>query len=585
MILGVQRLGLQTQVDFDDQPGVVVDDPDGAIFAEASAIAEPQAKYRGMVESGQVSPAQMRGSGALGADMRMAQVDLGPAEAAADQTVQDLGAFASDSDVGGDPFTLPAPAPSSVASPAPAAPAPQSQDGLVYMPGGTQTASTTTTVKEGPQRSTQTRQVDASAIGQSLNASAGQAEGDYAEALLRMGADPAKFQETLSAIRSERAAVEKDMADQQKQKQQLDQQYAQASQVPEDAARLWGQPGFALSAAIGGFFSSLLDLKQARKGQQSLNLGARFWQSIDKLVDRDVASQRANKSSQLAMLERQLGSSESAISALKAQRYGYIAQELSTKQAQGMYDAQMREQAEKVRSEALDRVATERRNFLVAQAPVVTQQDATTRTQTTTQRTSTPGQWMSTLEMARKELGISPEQWQKGLEAKIDPSKERSPTLAIALPALQMLRGDMQTYREIQGLEGKVVTRDVFDKLSQGARKVLGDLGVDTNGSTAVTSEKLQQLDSIFSTKIAKDYGGVITDGDIERAQAEFGNSTTGKIRYLERLETDLDQKTRGALNTHFLGKGTQVLDLMRRGSAGISGLEAPSLKRRGSIQ
>lgn len=579
-----------TEVDLDSGDTLTVPDPDGAILAQGESVA------------------QMRGAGRLGTDQRLAQAPGGmsygapgglipegaggdalPGAAAArqanaDAPVGDLVAPGMPGSPRADEVAGRANARAFGEQPAPTGPASTkssaltmaadrvsagaSQAGANDMPSAVVIPGT----KGGMRETSRTTSEVSTNYRKRLEELLTSADQDSDEWLADVQSTingmtaqhTAKQQERYASQRGKEQAAIIEQSRQEQIKRQATSDVQAAQQLERNPSRLWGNPWFAASAAIGGIASALLDLRNGT------NTADGFWSSIWRTLDADLLRQENERSGALEAAKTRLGDAEGNIARLvvQARQAGDVANGL-----QEAIDAAPVEAAEKIlfyKNQALAR-----KQQLEAQA-VLAQEGRVSSTQTYQPPTPAKALWIDDAQLAA--LGMNQESYTKALEAKAG-SGENAPTNAQALENIKAVRADAATLDALA--KDGVLTGDkiVWNKLSDASRRGLASLGLNIQSEGAVDRDKIRLIVGDRLNEYARSFGGAITDSDRETAKATMGQSVEAQLAFLKRMADKAENSVRGSLNARALGRGQQLIDLQLRAVDRTKGVPQSNLE------
>lgn len=313
----------------------------------------------------------------------------------------------------------------------------------------------------------------------------------------------------------------------------------------------FGIIGVLLGAAAGG----------AAEGLSGGRLRNTTLDSLNKLNQEWVQSQQANKSALVQDLERLLGDKNAALAQAKGMRLDSIAREA---------DARKRFARTKVGMQELEAVASASRaqaldEYNKAQG-LVAGRVATSIDYAPPKPVAGAKYTNATIDELFN-LGITEEEWRKGLDGKTLPG-ENSPTIRQTADATKTIDEDINFVRSLAAAnDSKLPGTAVFN-----VPKAFIPLASRLGWKEGMKAEQANQLIQQYLTQKAKSYGGVITDSDRKAAELEFGASTEGFLSGLQRLRSANTTSLRSALEQQFVGRGQRVLDiLLRQSSASVT--------------
>ncbi len=172
---------------------------------------------------------------------------------------------------------------------------------------------------------------------------------------------------------------------------------------------------------------------------------------------------------------------------------------------------------------------------------------------------------------ALKLLGVTPDDYDKGMNAKIG-TQEGAPTYNQAVQSLAEIQADVSLLDALAKENGGKVPQKGLLKVPDALVPLLAKIGI----KSGMQAEQANQLIQEYTMKRARSYGASITTGDIESAQKETGASTEALRRFMTRQYNQTNNAIRQGLDTKFVGRGQEVLDLSRRRFQQIQGMPMP---------
>lgn len=540
-----------------------------------------------------MSPAEMRSSGTLGPDRRTAAlpggslVDVGRAVIDAAPRALDTLRAQPSLGPGGQPLEPPAPAAPNAGAAAPRAAggAPNPGAGAPRAAGGAPDAAPEPTAGAGGPfvmrtgGGLQTTGVAIEGMTPEDKSAVRAAFDDYERGVIglgelteRIGNLRAERQERVLGQQHRRAAEQRNEA--RLEEERLEKEVSDAkTELDEslrrdyDPARLWGNPWFALSAAIGGLASELLSIKRGT------NTADRFWRTIHGLVEADVKRQVDTNSGLVAAAKARLGDARDGLAATiaRARYWDDVANEMLVEAQLGpaetretaMLEAKKAELvAKKHKADAVTALADRRR----------------------VQQQAVPSQTVvvnPTVEQLRM-LGVSQEQWEKGLTRKVGQGGDTAPTVASTANFIKAVDEDMAVLRQLNEVGGAPSSKILWNQMSQGLRDTLQRLNINVPAEGATKAELSDQILTRRLIAEAKKMGGVITENDLKFTERVSGQSMEAKIAWLERMRRDANSELVSTIGADFPGVEQPVIDIMLGRQAATRGVpNARSLRPR----
>lgn len=311
----------------------------------------------------------------------------------------------------------------------------------------------------------------------------------------------------------------------------------------------WGTVAVLLGAVSGGLAEGLSGgrLKNTTLGMlEQLN---REW----------VQTQQVNKSALVSDLERLLGDENAALAAAKSKRLESIAQEAEARKRFARTKTAMQELdavASASRAQALDEYAK-------AQG-LVAGRVATSVDYAAPKPTGGAKYTNATLDELFN-IGITEEEWQKGLSEPVLPGQSPA-TIRQTADATKVIQQDLAAMQALAAENGNTIPTKGAIRIPQAFVGWFAQAG----WKEGMKAEEATQLIQNYITQKAKSYGGVITDADRKSAELEFGQSTDGFLRGLQRMHDVNMNGLRGGLAQRFPGGGRpqRVLDILMRESS-----------------
>jgi hypothetical protein len=165
-------------------------------------------------------------------------------------------------------------------------------------------------------------------------------------------------------------------------------------------------------------------------------------------------------------------------------------------------------------------------------------------------------------------LGLTPEQYTKGLDAKV----AEGVTVAQAATATKQIDADIALLESLKAANGGTLPTKGVIRIPQMLVPALSKLGY----RPGMAAEETNGLINTYLTQKAKSYGGTVTQGDRDSAALEYGTSGDGFMRGLQRLRDGNNNNIRTALSQQFPGAGQGILDILLDDSASYGGVPNP---------
>ena len=288
---------------------------------------------------------------------------------------------------------------------------------------------------------------------------------------------------------------------------------------------------------------------------------------INELVSNWRETQRFNRSGLIDSLTQQLGDADAALlagtSKLKDELAGIA--EAKARFARTTEGArELKATADSLRAQALD-------EWGKAQTLVMGKESASLSM-------GAPEQGRGGLQnpiIARiRALGITPEQYDAGLNAKVKEG-ENSPTIRMAATATRQINADIALLESLRAANpgGTLPTKGAIN-IPEAFIPVLSRLGY----KPGMEADKTLAIINTYVTQRAKSYGGVITESDRESAIKEMGASGESFIAALGRLRDANNRGMADALAQKFPGAGQHVLNILLDDSSTNTGVPTPAI-------
>lgn len=319
----------------------------------------------------------------------------------------------------------------------------------------------------------------------------------------------------------------------------------------------WGTVTVLLGAISGGLAEGLSGgrLKNTTLGMlEQLN---REW----------VQTQQVNKSALVSDLERLLGDENAALAMAKSKRLESIAQEAEARKRFARTKSAMME-LEAVHSAARAQALDEYGKSLGLTAGRV----ATSVDYAAPKPGGAPKYTNATLDELFR-LGITEEEWRKGLDAKTGGAE--SPTIDQAVTATKEMDADLALLQAIADENGGVLPTTGGIRIPAAIRPTLARMGWDP----AMQADDTNAIISKYLTKKAKSYGGTITEGDRDSAGLEFGSTGDGFLRGVKALREANNRGIMSSLEKVFPGRGQAALEVLLRRTSSATSPGIPQVK------
>jgi hypothetical protein len=406
---------------------------------------------------------------------------------------------------------------------------------------------------------------------------------DLAQLTERIGEIRASRQEATGKQQAQRAAIKRDTergntAALEKQVNDAKVELDGALKRDYNPGRLWGNPWFAISAAIGGLAGELLTLRGKRDPKQQMQ----FWQNINGMVDADIQNQIDTNRGLVAAAREKFGaSSDSLAKSVALGRYWEdIANELDVA-AQTAPDLTR----EQFQLEAARARATAKKNQADAIMAIADRRTTSQTYVAGTPATSVfiPDEKLKSM-LGEPDLGKARERYQKALGVKAG-SGENSPTAAQALENVKAIRADLAAYKALsdEGLlsPDKTVTGQVSEK----ARNALAYFGIDVNAPSAQRAEHARQILKENGLKYAKALGGAVTPADVTRTEEVMGQSVEANARFLGGLADDALNAAIAAVSYIEPARAQKIIDLQLGNVQRTPGVPRANLRPVGPVR
>lgn len=284
---------------------------------------------------------------------------------------------------------------------------------------------------------------------------------------------------------------------------------------------------------------------------------------LTEITNNFIETQKVNKGDLVADLERQLGDKNAALTATK----GKILESLATQADARARTARTKEGMRELGATAAGLRAQALEEYNKTQALLMGKNSTSIRLAAPA---GGPGAPVLDNPTTRKlaSLGISPDAWTKGLNGKVQ-AGDTSPTIAQASTATKQIDADIALVNSLIAANGGTLPTTGVVNVPKALIPAMSRLG----WKPGMKAEQANQIVQTYLTQKAKSYGGVITESDRNAAALEFGASTEGFVRGLERLRETNNNGIRTALSQQFPGVGQQALDILLTDSSSYSGI------------
>jgi hypothetical protein len=285
---------------------------------------------------------------------------------------------------------------------------------------------------------------------------------------------------------------------------------------------------------------------------------------LTEITNNFIETQKVNKGDLVADLERQLGDKNAALTATK----GKILESLATQADARARTARTKEGMRELGATAAGLRAQALEEYNKTQALLMGKNSTSIRL--AAPAAAGPGTPVLDNPTTRKlaSLGISPDAWTKGLNGKVQ-AGDTSPTIAQASTATKQIDADISLVQSLIAANNGTLPTTGIINVPKALIPSMSRLG----WKPGMKAEQANQIVQTYLTQKAKSYGGVITESDRAAAALEFGASTEGFVRGLERLRETNNNGIRTALSQQFPGVGQQALDILLTDSSSYSGI------------
>lgn len=320
-----------------------------------------------------------------------------------------------------------------------------------------------------------------------------------------------------------------------------------------DPGQQWGNLGFALSAAIGGFAATLLDIKAQRRGGKGGSAGA-FWNDIWGMVQNNINEQSRSITTHLNEAKERFGSAEAGRAALEAK----IARSIDSSAAAAQKLAETQEEAlgyDALRSLAQAELKTKMREAVNQYLPKVSSQSQNVP--------GTPGRLMFEDEALLQKLNLKQEDLRTWGQSKLT-GGEGAVTVNQGLAVRANLQRDLPVLEQLFG-GGVNPDRVAVNKLSERAQAVLQAAGIKVSADGTAPAREVRQIMKPIVYAYGKELFGVLNEGQAEAAKDAVGKTPEEQLSFVRRRHTDVDNLLRRNAATTFGQKAPYVVDLAQK--------------------
>lgn len=318
-----------------------------------------------------------------------------------------------------------------------------------------------------------------------------------------------------------------------------------------------------------GFMGTVLGLVGALaafKSRHPMENFAMLSRSLDQRIERDIEAQREAKQSAIANMTRKLGSAQQAENHYRAGAVQFAMSALETRlKSMGLANqysdliAQKRAQADAYNEAA--RAASfgkpgEAKYTYEQPKPIAGAGTALPR---------------GPIEQQLRSLGVSKEDYTKAWAAKLG-GKDGNPSAGTTVGFINAIDQDIAT---LQTLTNKGVLPNKFaaNQITDAMRGALQRLGVEFESDGSADLQKFNQVYTRRLIAEAKKMGGVITENDLRFTERVAGQSPQAILDWMQRMREDANRELIGHVNSYFPDHQQQIVDIMRGGQAGTTGI------------
>lgn len=297
----------------------------------------------------------------------------------------------------------------------------------------------------------------------------------------------------------------------------------------------------------------------------------RMQAALDRRVERDIAAQKEQKESRINYLTKVLGSAEQAENHYRASVRNLAANTIESRLkimgVQNQYKdviQGMRDQAdaynEKARLDSMGKPGTAKYKYAL---PKVTGKGGSNA------GLSNPVADKITALYPNVDRGKALKMWDEAMGEKVS-GAANAPTIAEASNNVKAIDRDLALLDAIADENGgEIPTTGVIripkDYIGLAARAGIKD---------GMEAEQVQQVLNAYINQQARSYGGAITESDRAAALTEAGESSQGKIFFLNRLRDKTNDAVRGTLVRKFPGAGNTAMDIFLSDASSNSGVQ-----------
>lgn len=379
---------------------------------------------------------------------------------------------------------------------------------------------------------------------------------------LQLRADKvAQTYEAMDLLKQQKEAQDrKELAETQAKQARYEKQYEDVVKREIDPERLKKSQGVwgSILGMIGAFNASVRH-QNAYTGQNAIN---DFRAAMDRRIQRDVEAQKEEKESTINRLTKLLGSQEQAVAHYKAGIYAMGVDRLKDSLGkQGLIDQY---------SDGIAKIEQDGMSYEAAARAASFGKPGELKAEYERPKPTGPGKigLNNPTTKQLEGLGITTEAWTKGLNGKVS-AGENSPTIAQAAVAAKQIDADLSLLESLAAANGGTIPTTGVIRIPKTMIPFMSRLG----WKEGQNAEEANRIIQTYLTKTAKQYGGVITVSDIERAMEESGSSTQGKLTAMRNMRDQTNNGIRTALSQQFPGVGQPAFDILLSDSAANTGV------------
>jgi hypothetical protein len=316
--------------------------------------------------------------------------------------------------------------------------------------------------------------------------------------------------------------------------------------------RLWGNPWFAISAAIGGLAGELLTLRGKRDPKQQMQ----FWQNINGMIDADIQNQLDTNRGLVAAAREKFGANSDQL-AKSVARIRYL--EDVTAELDGLVMTVPDTIREDFRLQAARSSVMTKKEKADVLSQLVDRKQATD-----TYQAGTAPQLIALDQAKLARIGLKQDDVKAWGASKLT-GGEGAVTVDQGLELRANLQRDLPALREV--LKGGAdPNKIVWNQMSEGAQALLQRAGIKVSSDGTADAREVRQIMSPIIMQYGKELFGVLNEGQAAMAEQAVGKTPEEQLAFVEKRFGNIDGLLRRKAASTFGQRGGAVLDIAQEG-------------------